>query len=211
MTFASYHARWTTTLITLTESPSGRVRIHQYLVPVHPIGSPLAERIRRGWLDGPLSLAIRTSFLAQRRFARGQAVRDDRQDAWDHLMSARWVDPILSPLIAYDLFRHGTPTEEAAPPPPSGFVRLLEALNNEFGALPDVQALNRLGRRGWQRPSTPPLLLYGTRCLDPDRGGEMLPLPPEQLDSGGPWTAWVNAVEPVSLVENWPTVWPVPL
>ncbi len=197
VTFATYGLPNRATFATLTESSDGRLRLHQYLFPIHKLIQFLPEAVRDhlAWYHS-LHASMRTIYLAQRLFARGRPTAQADREAWHALIYGKWLDPIMSLIAAYDLIRHGGVRENRA---------LLETMINNlrlhFQGLPDIEAIALLLERAdATRPQSPPLLLDGFSCYDAEQE-EAFP-PSHLLDYTTPWTTWRNAVTPLAKVAD---------
>jgi hypothetical protein len=176
------------TVVTVVQDPAGRLRIHQYILPASHLTKFLPARVLEHLDLSSLNL-VRTLFTVQQRFAQGREVRRVLNDRdWQHLVDQKWLDPVASLVMAYDMIRHRSL---------GGDVNIMmKNLRDYFGKIPDVEAIARgLGLPG-SIPQGPPLLLDGVTMFDEFAEAQFLPLEPRKIDYGMPWTVWRDAVKP---------------
>jgi hypothetical protein len=103
--------------------------------------------------------------------------------AWRALHDGVWIDPVMTPIVAYDLVRAGLTSGTRAL-----VASLASTLRAPF-ASPDAEALAQLAGQPFQPMASPPAMLDGVMALDAP-----LPLPKDHLDYESPWTVWRGAV-----------------
>src|SRR5687767_2159127 len=100
VTLAIYGLPNRANFVTFAEDVKGRLKIHQYSLPIHSLFQYVDPRALEYFdYNAPLSV-VRTMALAQSRFADNRQVtpdnnQEERQD-WDALMHGKWLDPIMS-------------------------------------------------------------------------------------------------------------------
>ena len=179
------------TFVAIAEDASGRLRIHQYLLPVHTLSKYLDPMVREYVDRRPLAV-VRTVALAQTRFARNQKLQpttpttEEEQD-WFALLDGKWLDPIMSLIACYEILRNGKVDESRY------FLgTVINNLRTYFPGLPDTEVIaSRVGI-----PPNPidnaPLLTDGLLLLEDST--DLLRLPASRLDYSSPWTVWRGAV-----------------
>jgi hypothetical protein len=178
------------TFVAVAEDASGRLRIHQYLLPVHTLSQYLAPRVLE-YVDMRALAVVRTVALAQTRFARNQKLQpasntEEGRD-WNALLSGKWLDPIMSLIACYEILRSGKVDESRY-----SLITVIENLREYFPGLPDTEIIaDRAGI-----PPNPidnaPLLTDGLLLLE--NSEDLLRLPASRLDYSSPWTLWRGAV-----------------
>jgi hypothetical protein len=90
----------------------------------------------------------------------------------------------------YELIRRGFLQKEKS------FLEIMvQNLRRYFADIPDTEAIAKLiGLNDWRLPAAAPLLLEGVLAFDDAEEGQILPLPPNRLHYGSPWTTWRGAV-----------------
>lgn len=180
------------TFVTLAEEKDGRLRVHQFLLPVRHLFPHLKPKLGKYPVEKMLSY-VRTAYLAQIRFARKlpvePLVKETDETVWRDLMDAKWLDPFLPLLMAFDVVRHGTANQEQF---------LLDLINSNlrrhFEGMPDVEAIAKLLGAPWKVPAAAPLSLDGVLAFDDVHEKQMLQLPADKLDYSSQWTMWRGAV-----------------
>ena len=177
--------------VTFAEDAKGRLKIHQYLLPIHSLFQYLDHRVLEYFDDNaPLSV-VRTMALAQSRFADNRQVtpdenQEERRD-WDALMHGKWLDPIMSLIACHEIIRRGQVREQ---------FQLLEIvignLRTFFPGIADIEVI--AGLLGMPAMSTTEAPLLTDSVLALDNPEQSLPLPVSKLDYGSPWTTWRGAV-----------------
>jgi hypothetical protein len=193
LTYASYSLPNRATFVVLTEDANGLFKLHQYLLPFRHLFNHLDPNVLEHLNDNPLAI-VRTMFLAQKQFAAKRPIGVDENGPvreFNELIYGKWLDPIMSLIGAYELLRRGYLEKSKG---------LLEAMvtnmRRYFGGIPDIEAIAKMvGFSDWQMPTTAPLLLDGVLAFDDDQEHQVLPLPPNKLDYGSPWTAWAGVVK----------------
>lgn len=166
------------TLVTLSRGARDALVVQQFVLPI-PHLTQYLEYPRPLGDEPPLRLMRRLVHL-QRQFAASRRLSDVLTgiELLD-LLHVKWFEPVSCSLAAYELARRGQAEElETA----------VENLRLYFGDLPDTEAIAKIAGLEWSTPAAPPLVLDGLLVLDELR--EQLPLPAEELDYRGPWTAW---------------------
>lgn len=160
------------TLVTLS-TRDGRVALGQLSVPM-------------GGDDADLTLdRVRWAAQAQRAFAtyRPIAPVDGDDEQWRLLLSGRWIDPVMTVVVGYELLRSGRDL---------GFLPyLLGNLDRRFPGLADVEYLAAVSAgRPPAAVAHPPIVLEGAKGTGTTSYAGMAVT---HLDHVGPWTAWLNA------------------
>ncbi len=180
------------TFVTLAEEKDGRLRVHQFLLPVRHLFPHLRPKLGKYPVEKMLSY-VRTAYLAQIRFARKlpveNLIKETDMTVWRDLMNLKWLDPFMPLLLAFDVVRHGTANQEQM---------LLDIINSNlrkhFEGMPDVEAIAKLLGAPWKVPDAAPLSLDGVLAFDDVGEKQILPLPPDKLDYSSQWTLWRGAV-----------------
>jgi len=168
------------TFVTLTVGHDGLLTVAQYLLPIGHLRAQLnpvvAEQLEwRNQLADVKMLAESSRAFRNRR--------DVSNSVPDHFLTdilyTKWLDPIASTLVAYELIRRGR--TEMLP-------IVVRNLETYFPDLPDTPALARLAGLGTGNYLSVPLFLDGLRAFNDIE--ERLPLPSANLDYNSPWTAW---------------------
>jgi hypothetical protein len=192
LTYASYSLPNRATFIVFTEDAGGHINLHQYLLPLHHLIGEFDPSVSSELNHNPLDV-VRTMFLAQKQFAKKRPIGDDAGGPvkeWISLIYGKWLDPVMAFIGGYELIRRGFLQKER---------KLLEImvynLRTYFPDMPDTEAIAKLiGLDDWRPPTAAPLLLEGVLAFDDVEEGQILPLPPNRLDYGSPWTTWRGAV-----------------
>nr|WP_246395365.1 caspase family protein [Afipia massiliensis] len=184
-TIASLSSPNRATLVTLTLDEDGAMQVSQYLLPLghllghlHPF---VAQRI-----------AGRNQLADVKLLAESMRAFRKRRDVWksvpdrvlDDILYTKWIDPIASALVAYELIRRGR--TEMLP-------EVVGNLSTYFPDLPDIAALTRLAHMRRVPYRAVPLFLDGLQAIEGVE--DKLPLPAGSLDYTSPWTAWRGAPE----------------
>lgn len=124
------------TVLVVADDDEGRLELRQLILPLPQLA---------GRLPGPLRQPARAlAFMAevQRRLARGLPAVDARDEweraRWADLLAARWVDPILSLVAAYDLARRGAGQHGGDG---QGVAAIVRALRTRCPGLPDTDVI----------------------------------------------------------------------
>ncbi|HEX3254000.1 MAG TPA: caspase family protein [Pyrinomonadaceae bacterium] len=190
VTIAIHGLRNRATFVTFAEDTDGRLKIHQYLLPIHRLFQYLAPEVF-GYLDyTPLSV-VRTMALAQSRFANNHEVAPgadpEQKRDWDALMYGKWLDPIMSLIACYEIIRRGQVNEQ------SNLLKVVIGnLRRYFAGIPDTEVIAHQLGMGATIPNEAPLLMDGVLALDHPE--DCLPLSVSRLDYSSPWTTWRGAV-----------------
>jgi hypothetical protein len=196
VTYATYCLPNRVTLLILAQDERGRMTFNQFLLPMRRLFRHLPSRVLYRLEENPLQ-AVRQISIAQARFARKRPIRPEKATveeaaAWTYLINNKWLDPVMSLIAAYDLIRHNGLEHSKAYLP--GMIR---NLRRYFGGIPDIDAVERLLKhKNVPLPPASPLLLEGVLAFG-EQQQSVLPLPPDKLDYGSPWTKWVGAVNDV--------------
>jgi len=178
------------TLIVLVEdSQSHQFSIRQFLLPINRLLPHMDPIVRARMQAHPLYLnpleAVRFIATAQRDFEHFRRIAPDANaihgQMWHDLLYAKWTEPIVSIIAAYELLRMGDLTH---------IPTVVVNLRNYFPGLPDTEAIALAGGLDWKMPNSAPLLLEGVLILGAQRN---LPLPEDKLDYRSPWTVWRGA------------------
>ncbi len=176
------------TFVTVTHGDDGELRVQQFLLPIRHLIPELPAPVRQRLLDDPLSMT-RHLVRATRQMAAGRSLAAVMSEPeLERLLYGKWLDPIMAVFATYELIRRGEGADGGM------LAVVLQNLRRHFPELPDVPALERLAgiRRGPVRRA--PLVLDGLLSLGPRQRSRVLPS--DRLDYRGPWTSWINAVEP---------------
>jgi hypothetical protein len=192
LTFASYGLPNRATFLVFTEDAGGHINLHQYLLPLHHLVGEFDPSVSAELSHNPLDV-VRTMFLAQKQFAKKRPIGADAggpvQD-WISLIYGKWLDPVMAFIGGYELIRRGFLQKEKS------FLEIMvQNLRRYFADIPDTEAIAKLiGLNDWRLPAAAPLLLEGVLAFDDAEEGQILPLPPNRLHYGSPWTTWRGAV-----------------
>lgn len=189
LTLAVYGLPNRATFVTFAVDGDGRLKTHQYLLPIYRLFSYLDPQVVEYLDHKPLSL-VRTMALAQSRFSNNHQVEpsentEEKRD-WDALMVGKWLDPIMSLIACYEIVRRGHVKQQLAK-----LKSVIQNLRKYFPGIPDTEVIARLIGLSSDIKDAPPLLMDGVLALDLE---DNLPLPASKLDYGSPWTAWRGAV-----------------
>lgn len=179
------------TFVAVAEDAAGRLRIHQYLLPVHTLSQYLDPRVRE-YIDMRPLAVVRTIALAQTRFARNQKLQpestttEEEQD-WYALLSGKWLDPIMSLIACYEILRNGKVDESRY------FLgTVINNLRTYFPGLPDTEIIAYRAGIPPNPIDNAPLLTDGLLLLEGSE--DLLRLPASRIDYSSPWTLWRGAV-----------------
>ncbi len=180
------------TFMTIAEEKDGRLRVHQFLLPVRHLIPHLRPKLGKYPVKNMLSY-VRTAYLAQVQFARKRPVetliKETDPAVWRDLLKLKWLDPLMPLLMAYEVVRHGTANQEQM---------LLDLTNSNlrkhFEGMPDVEAIAKLLGAPWTIPAAAPLALDGVLAFDDVQEKQMLQLSPDKLDYSSAWVMWRGAV-----------------
>jgi hypothetical protein len=190
MTLAVYCLPNRATFVTFAEDLAGRVKTHQYLLPIHNLSQYLDPRVLEYIDNQPLSV-VRTMALAQSRFANNHQVapQDNTQEKqdWEALLYGKWLDPIMSLVACYEILRRGEAKSQS-----QILNTVIGNLRHYFAGIPDTELIARLVGLRAKKINEPPLLTDGVLALG--ESAKNLPLPASKLDYGSPWTVWRGAV-----------------
>ena len=190
MTLAVYCLPNRATFVTFAEDTEGRLKAHQYLLPIHSLFQYLDRRVLDYLKFQPLSI-VRTMALAQNRFANNHQVvpQENTQEKhdWDALMYGKWLDPIMSLIACYEIIRRGKAESQR-----ETLRVVIGNLKKYFPGIPDTEVIARSIGMKANRINEPPLLMDGVLALEDSE--QSLPLSASKLDYASPWTAWRGAV-----------------
>lgn len=194
VTFATYNLPNRTTFLILTEDDKGRLRMHQFLLPIYSLADNLPPYVRSRLESDTLLRTIKRMFTAQSQFALERPIDPGEGgktpgEVWHDLLYGKWHDPIMAFIGAYELIRRGYLAKE-----PGMLSTMLHNLHSYFGELPDIAALEKLMGLEVAPPPSPPLLLDGLMAFEEEAERGMLPLDAAKLDYSSPWTSWRDAV-----------------
>ena len=185
------------TLITLSLDADQRWQIGQYLLPLGHHVALLPDRVRYGLTIGPTPLE-KLRFLAQvqRSFRRREDLRKEFEtEELKELLYAKWLDPIGSALVSYELIRRGNADLVPADYGTRMLTEVVENMQRYFSELPDTIALAALTGHmaSPPEPAGVPLFQDGLRAWSDE--SPWMPLPVSHLDYNSIWTAWRVAVK----------------
>ena len=112
-----------------------------------------------------------------------------RLHRWNDLLYAKWIDPVTSLIVCYDIIRRGDEDLRK-------LVRsvVLPNLTRYFSGIPDIAAVAEQVTPGSQsRPAEPPLFTEGLFAFP--EWADKLPYPSDRLDYGALWTTWKGVVD----------------
>jgi hypothetical protein len=181
MTLSTYSLPNRATLITLHDGPDNRLRIHQYLLPIHSLFRHLDPTVLRYLQDHRLGV-VRSTFLAQQFFAKRDSISLKMKSEWDDLIFQKWLDPLMCLIVAFDLVRSGEYRKNR-----HLFDVMMRNLRKYFGGLPDTEALAKMAKQPFVVPSAPPLLLDAYLAL---QQGDEEAADGAFVDYKSPWTLW---------------------
>jgi Caspase domain len=175
------------TLVVLSEDEQRRLNISQFMLPVYSLRDVLPQKVREYLGIWPSLRVIRTMYEFQRLFARGRILAPpdfEEKIRWNDLLNAKWIDPITSLIVCYDVIRRGDEQPRADIRDP-----VLINLQTYFPGIPDVSAIaEQLNPGSVRRPAEPPLFTEGLLAFP--GWAEGLSLPADRLDYGALWTTW---------------------
>jgi hypothetical protein len=203
-TFVSWALPDRVTLIVLSASVTGKLAVWQFILPVaHLVGGlPAITRTYLGYemalagnqsVDlGPILLTVRTMFDFQNVFSANRTIAPpdpDEKERWNEILYAKWLDPVTSLIVCYDIIRRGTEDLRSV-----ARDIVLPNLRTYYRGIPDIESISeRLVPGSGTQPSQPPLFTEGLFAF-PD-WPENLPYPAARLDYGALWTTWRGVVE----------------
>lgn len=161
------------------------VRRYQYLLPL----SRLAQY--NDWelsslTEGHTNLrSIRAMFTIQQRFCAQRAVvvpGTEVETLWQDSMWGKWLDPMMSVIMCYELIRQGKGREM------SGQIRVVANNLSRYFGMPDSEAILTMIRDRYVVPKTPPLFVDG--IIPYSKESDLLPFPAAKIDYRSPWTTW---------------------
>ncbi|HMF57586.1 MAG TPA: hypothetical protein VK619_14685, partial [Pyrinomonadaceae bacterium] len=179
------------TFIVLAEDADGQLIMHQYMLPIHKLLKHLDSKPRDYVKKKNQLSLVRTMFLAQNQFARKRPLVNQKGEQnydLNELIYGKWLDPVMSFIAAYELIRRGISKQRNL------LKSMVKNLRRYFPEIPDTEAIAKLIDEKWKMPIGSPLLLDGVLAFDEDVEQHVLPLPPNKVDYGSPWTAWRGAV-----------------
>ena len=186
-TIATCATRDRAMLVTVSFDERAVTTISQYLLPIGHLAQYLPEYYLiegRRQSDAPLA-DVRFLAEATRSFRRRRTVFDATSyKGMEEVLYAKWLDPITSALVSYELIRRGHESELG---------EVVRNMNQYFSYLPDSKALKTLLEgKATAKMNGAPLFADGLRVF-----GNLghLPLGSEDLDVSSLWTAWSNAVD----------------
>jgi Caspase domain len=189
-TFASWCLPNRLTLFVSWPGLRGQLNIKQFVLPMFHLVNNLDQRVRGLVVEYNLPLRIvraayhfQTSFGAKRQIT---PVTNEDKLAWDSLLHAKWLDPVMSLLACYEILRRGDEHDK-------GILRneVLPNLNQYFAGIPDIAAIAEQLDQPYVISPHAPLFREGLLALPQLEG--LLPLPPDRLDFHHIWTAWRGA------------------
>ncbi|MDX6404594.1 MAG: hypothetical protein QOH70_2049 [Blastocatellia bacterium] len=193
LTFAVHCLPNRATFLSLAESPAGRLNVHQFLLPLFALRKYLDARVIDHLNDDPIRV-VQMMFLSQSRFAENREVASEAggidPQQWFNVLYQKWLDPVMTLIASYELIRRG---EFKGPSSQNLLDTMLGNLRTYFTGIPDIEAISKLTNQPWQMPLHPPLLLDGVLAFGTETD-RIVPLDPNKLDYGSPWTVWRGAV-----------------
>lgn len=186
-TMASYCLPNRLTFIVLATVSRGALCADQFLLPMFHLQqylpSAVQDRIRQH--PAPLRI-IHTAYTFQSQFGRQREIAppeaEDRM-TWDELLFGKWIDPVMSLLVCYEILRRGNDQSKQA-------IRDIVVPNLEqyFPGIPDIAAIAELVGLDRPMPAHPSLFREGLLAF-PD-WEEHLPMAAAKLDFNYMWTTW---------------------
>ena len=145
-------------------APGGSMSIRQIIISPAHIGDTVP--VAAGALEGHLTPldAVRLIAQAEARFAARLPIEPGGEgidaDAFQRFASLELLDPILTPLLGYDLARRGEAQAQR-----KRLEALIAALRTAFPGHPDAEALARIAGLRFTPVTRPPLILDGLLVL----------------------------------------------
>jgi hypothetical protein len=182
VTYPVYTAPGRATLVVFSER-GGQDPVSQFVLP---IGGRSAERGRSEQAllavvedHGPLWW-VQYSSQAQRSFTRHERLGElSSVGMWDHLLTGKWVDPVMSLVAALELIRINVT---------GSLPTVIGNLREFFPGLPDTEYLAKvIGQPFDADVEGDPLFLEAAIGLDRTRRSGP---PGGRLEYNGPWTRW---------------------
>jgi hypothetical protein len=191
-TLSSWNLPNRVTLVVLVEDERGRLVTAQFMIPAYHLLNQLPQAVSDYLQHQQPLQVVRTMYSLQRLFSQGRLLNPpsvEEKTRWDDLLYAKWIDPVTSLIVCYDIIRRGD----------EGLKHLLRDvvltnLKNYFSGIPDIAAISeQLAPGTSEAPNEPPLFSEGLFAFPewPDK----LEYPARALDYGSLWTTWVAAVE----------------
>lgn len=205
-TFVSWALPNRVTLVVLSETQEGRLMVWQFMLPVAHLFTRLPDQVREYLTDLPAAPGsdsipisaeraleiVRTMYSFQSVFSSGRRIAPPEQEEirrWDALLYAKWIDPVTSMIVCYDVIRRGDEQLRSLVRSP-----VLSNLRRYYSGIPDVAAIAvQLDPGSATRPAGPPLFTEGVFAF-PD-WADHLPYPADRLDYGALWTTWRGVVD----------------
>jgi len=169
------------------------IRRFQYILPLSRLAEHVPEELRDLTQTHTDLRSVRAMFTIQQRFCADKALGPmpqygyDVNQMWQDAMYGKWLDPMMSVIMCYELIRRGLGVAKEY----RDQVQLVANNLSRFFGLPDADAvLHLIGRQNV--PRTPPLFIDGLIPFT-ERPG-LLPFRPSKIDFRSPWTTWRQVV-----------------
>jgi Caspase domain len=175
------------TLVVVVKDENVRLRIYQFVLPLHRLSKFLKRSETAVFSDKPLRV-VRTMFAAESRFLRELPIELSKNEYWEQLVNGAVPDPIMARIACYELIRLGLRKTQV--PRMQGIVEKLKA---QFGRCGDTEAISKLAGMNWTVPDTPPLFIDGILALQDAEVA--FPLSADKFDFACSWSTWSNGVE----------------
>jgi hypothetical protein len=192
ITYATHCLPNRATLVVFTEDIKGRLRLHQFILPIRTLFGHLDWQVLEFLNSNPLEI-VRLMFMAQQQFGRKRPIfgEDDPTKGLDMLLDGKWLDPIMSLIGAFELIRRGILKES-----PRRLDQMITNLRRYFPGLIDTEAIAKIvGHPSFRMPRGAPLLLESVLAFDVAEEERILPLPSHEVDYSSPWTSWRAMVD----------------
>jgi hypothetical protein len=191
------------TLITLSQqeqtepeqddhAPARHVRRFQYILPLSRLATAQSLELQQLTRSHTDLRSVRAMFTIQQRFCADKAVNptpnygSDVNSLWEDAMYGKWLDPMMSVIMCYELIRRGQGREK------SNQIQTVANNLQKFFQLPDADAVLYLIGQHDRIPKTPPLFVDG--LIPFTDHSELLPFRASKIDFRSPWTTWRQVV-----------------
>jgi len=192
ITYATHCLPNRATLVVFTEDIKGRLKLHQFILPIRVLFGQLDWQVLEFLNSNPLEI-VRLMFLAQQQFGHKRPILGEDGPPGDlyMLLNGKWLDPIMSLIGAFEMIRQGILKKY-----PERLDPMITNLRQYFAGLVDTEAIAKLvGHPSFSMPLGAPLLLESVLAFDVAEEERILPLPSHEVDYGSPWTSWRGMVD----------------
>jgi hypothetical protein len=167
------------------------IRRYQYILPLLQLSQYVEPELRNLAQAHTDLRSIRAMFTIQQRFCADKAVLtsnfgSDVSILWQDAMYGKWLDPMMSVIMCYELIRRGRAVKD------SDQIQIVANNLKKFFGLPDADAVLHMIGQADRIPRTPPLFVDGLLPFTERKG--FLPFQASKIDFRSPWTTWRQVV-----------------